>query len=187
MSWNPDHDPLAPNGQPDSTEASAEPGRPLTEVERLAADLAVAEEQLAQSRDAQLRAMAEMENVRRRAQRDVEAAHKFAVERFATDIIEVRDTLELGIEASSTAAEPASIVEGLTATLRLIDKAFDKAGIAVIDPAGQPFNPEFHDAMVTQPTADHPPGTVLHVVQKGFTIGGRLLRAARVIVARAPD
>jgi molecular chaperone GrpE len=125
--------------------------------------------------------------VRRRAQRDVEAAHKFAVERFAADIVEVRDTLELGIAASTTSADSGSIVEGMHATLRLIDKAFDKAGIAVIDPAGQPFNPELHEAMVTQPTADQPPGTILHVVQKGFTIGGRLLRPARVIIARAPD
>jgi molecular chaperone GrpE len=187
MSSNPDHDPLGPNGQPESTDASREEDRPLSETERLAAELTVAEEQLAQSRDALLRAMAETENVRRRAQRDLEAAHKFAVERFAADVVEVRDTLELGIAASTTAADSTSIVEGMNATLRMIDKAFDRAGIAVIDPAGQPFNPEFHEAMVTQPTPDQPPGTILQVVQKGFTIGGRLLRPARVIIARAPD
>jgi molecular chaperone GrpE len=178
---------MGPNGQPESTDASREEGQKLSDTERLAAELAVAEEQLAQSRDALLRAMAETENVRRRAQRDVEAAHKFAVERFAADVVEVRDTLELGIAASTTAADSTSIVEGMNATLRMIDKAFDRAGIAVIDPAGQPFNPEFHEAMVTQPTADQPPGTILQVVQKGFTIGGRLLRPARVIIARAPD
>ena len=187
MSSNPDQDPNG-NGQPEGADPAD--GSPLSEAERfaerLAAELHVAEDQLKESRDAQLRAMAEMENVRRRAQRDVEAAHKFAVERFAADMIEVRDTLELGIAASAAAEESGSHVEGMHATLRMIDKAFDKAGIVVIDPAGQPFNPEFHEAMVTQPTGEHPPGTILQVVQKGFTLHGRLLRPARVIIARAP-
>ncbi len=127
-----------------------------------------------------------MENVRKRAQRDVEAAHRFAVERFAADMIEVRDTLELGI-AAGTAPGAASFVEGMQATLRMIDKAFEKAGIAAIDPVGQVFNPEFHEAMVTQPSAEQAPGSVLAVVQKGFTLNGRLLRPARVVIARAPE
>lgn len=185
MSMNPEHDPSVPPA--DDPAAAAEGQDAASETERLAAELAVAEAQLKESRDAQLRAFAEMENVRKRAQRDVEAAHRFAVERFAADIAEVRDTLELGIAASATAADAASIVEGMTATLRMIDKAFEKAGIAVVDPAGEVFNPEFHEAMVTQPSADQPPGTVLHVVQKGFTLSGRLIRPARVIIARAPD
>jgi molecular chaperone GrpE len=128
-----------------------------------------------------------MENVRKRAQRDVEAAHRFAIERFAADLIEVRDTLELGIAAAGTASEAARFVEGMQATLRLVDKAFEKAGIAVLDPAGEAFDPEYHEAMVTQPSADHAPGSVMAVVQKGFTLNGRLLRAARVVIARAPD
>jgi molecular chaperone GrpE len=185
MSMNPEHDPSVPSA--DDPAAAAEGQHAASETERLAAELAVAEAQLKESRDAQLRAFAEMENVRKRAQRDVEAAHRFAVERFAADIAEVRDTLELGIAASATAADATSIVEGMTATLRMIDKAFEKAGIAVVDPAGEVFNPEFHEAMVTQPSADQPPGTVLHVVQKGFTLSGRLIRPARVIIARAPD
>ena len=102
-------------------------------------------------------------------------------------MIEVRDTLELGIAAAGTAPEAAQLVEGMQATLRMIDKAFDKAGIVVVDPVGQAFNPEFHEAMVTQPSADQPPGSVLAVIQKGFTLNGRLLRAARVVIARAPD
>lgn len=178
MSIHPEHE---------SVRGAAEVEAPApTEVERLAAELAASQAQLAEARDAQLRALAEMENVRRRAQRDVEAAHKFGIERFAADLIEVRDTLELGL-AAAAAPEAARFVEGMQATLRMVDKAFDRAGIAVIDPAGQPFNPEFHEAMVTQPTADHPPGSVMAVVQKGFTLQGRLLRAARVVIARAPD
>ena len=178
MSSHPEQDPSV---SPDAPEAE-----PQTEAERLTAELATAQVQLTEARDAQLRAYAEMENVRKRAQRDVEAAHRYAVERFAADMIEVRDTLELGI-AAGTAAEAASLVEGMEATLRMIDKAFERAGIAVVDPAGQSFNPEFHEAMVTQPTADQPPGSVLAVVQKGFTLNGRLLRPARVVIARAPD
>lgn len=178
MSINPEQDPPV-------EQEPAEAGQ-QTEADRLAGELAALQVQLTEARDAQLRAYAEMENVRKRAQRDVEAAHRFAVERFAMDMIEVRDTLELGIAAGTT-PEAASFVEGMQATLRLIDKAFEKAGIAVVDPAGQPFNPDFHEAMVTQPSADRPPGSVLAVVQKGFTLNGRLLRPARVVIARAPD
>jgi molecular chaperone GrpE len=180
MSTNPEQDPSIPT--PDVPESV-----PQGETERLAAELGAAQVQLTEARDAQLRAYAEMENVRKRAQRDVEAAHRFAVERFAFDMIEVRDTLELGIAAAGPAPEAAKLVEGMQATLRMIDKAFEKAGMTVLDPAGQPFNPQLHEAMVTQPSADHAPGTVLAVIQKGFTLNGRLLRAARVVIARAAD
>ena len=182
MSITPEQDPLG------ATEGQVAGDVPeSTELERLAAEAAALQSQLTEARDAQLRAYAEMENVRKRAQRDVEAAHRFAVERFAADMVEVRDTLELGIGAAGNAPESAGFVEGMQATLRMIDKAFEKAGIAVLDPVGQNFNPEFHEAMVTQPSADHPPGSVMAVIQKGFTLNGRLLRAARVVIARAPD
>ena len=178
MSINPEQDPI-----PASDEASDG----AIDLERLTADLAAARAQLTEARDAQLRAYAEMENVRKRAQRDVEAAHRFAIERFALDLIEVRDTLELGIGSAGTAPDAARFVEGMQATLRMVDKAFEKAGIAVVDPVGQPFNPELHEAMTTQPSAEHPPGQVLAAIQKGYTLNGRLLRAARVVVARAAD
>jgi molecular chaperone GrpE len=183
MSSNPE--PQAPGHDADPGVQSADPSAAATAA--AAAELAALQSQLTEARDAQLRAYAEMENVRRRAQRDVEAAHKFAVERFASDMVEVRDTLELGIAAAGTSAEAARFVEGMQATLRMVDKAFDKAGIAVLDPVGQPFNPEFHEAMATQPVPEHSPGSVLTVVQKGFTLNGRLLRPARVVIARAPD
>jgi molecular chaperone GrpE len=185
MSMNPDQNSSPPADM--QAEGAEQPATVPSDTERLAAELAVAEEQLKESRYAQLRALAEMENVRRRAQKDVESAHRFGVERFAADMIEVRDTLELGIAASAQSADAGSMLEGMSATLRMIDKGFDKAGIAVLDPAGAAFNPEFHEAMVTQPSADHPPGTILHVVQKGYTLNGRLLRPARVIISRAPD
>ena len=177
MSTNPEYDPAAqvPGQDTPDTAVSVD------------TELAAAQAQLQEAREAQLRALAEMENVRKRAQRDVEAAHRFAVERFAADMIEVRDTLELGLAAAGAAPEAAKFVEGSQATLRMVDKAFEKAGIAVVDPIGQSFNPELHEAIMAQPTADHPVGSVLTVVQKGFTLNGRLLRPARVVIARSPD
>ena len=177
MSPNPEYDPVAqvPGQETPDTAASTE------------AELAAVQAQLQEAREAQLRALAEMENVRKRAQRDVESAHRFAVERFAADMIEVRDTLELGLAAAGVAPEAAKFVEGSQATLRMVDKAFEKAGIVVVDPIGQSFNPELHEAIMAQPTADHPVGSVLAVVQKGFTLNGRLLRPARVVIARSLD
>jgi molecular chaperone GrpE len=161
--------------------AEAQTGAEAT-VDELAAARAKADEHW----QAYLRAVAETENVRKRAARDVEAASRYAIERFAGELLEVRDSLELGIAAGAT-ADPARLVEGMEATLRLVNRAFEKSGISVLDPQGQPFNPEFHEAMVTQPTAEQAPGTVLAVVQKGYVLNGRLLRPARVVIARAPD
>ena len=177
MSTNPEYDPAAQVPGQDTLDPAAASD----------AELATARAQLQEAREAQLRALAEMENVRKRAQRDVESAHRFAVERFAADMIEVRDTLELGLAAAGAAPEAVKFVEGSQATLRMVDKAFERAGIAVVDPLGQSFNPELHEAIMAQPTADHPVGSVLTVVQKGFTLNGRLLRPARVVIARSPD
>jgi molecular chaperone GrpE len=152
----------------------------------LEAELAEARARADEHWNSYLRAVAETDNLRKRAQRDVEAAGRYAIERFAGELLEVRDSLELGVAAGSS-AEPARLVEGMEATLRLLNRAFEKSGLSVVDPAGQPFNPEFHEAMATQPSADQPPGTVLAVVQKGYVLNGRLLRPARVLVAREPD
>ena len=161
--------------------ADAQAGVDAT-VDELSAARAKADEHW----QAYLRAVAETENVRKRAARDVEAASRYAIERFAGELLEVRDSLELGIAAGAT-ADPARLVEGMEATLRLVNRAFEKSGISVLDPAGQAFNPEFHEAMATQPSADQAPGTVMAVVQKGYLLNGRLLRPARVVIARAPD
>ena len=151
-----------------------------------AAELEAARAKAQEHWNSYLRAVAEMDNVRKRAARDIEAASRYAIERFAAELLDVRDSLELGI-AAGAAADPARMLEGMEATLRLMNKAFEKSGIMVLDPQGQPFNPEFHEAMVAQPTPDHPAGTVLAVVQKGYVVNGRLLRPARVVIARAPD
>jgi len=180
MSTNLEQDPVA------AGDAPAAPVDPVAEVARLNSELAAAQAKAQENWDTCLRALAETDNVRKRAQRDLEAAQRYAVERFASDLLDVRDSLELGI-AAGAGAEAGKLVEGMEATLRLLNKAFEKAGIALVDPAGQSFNPEFHEAMVTQPTADQAPGTVLAVVQRGYILNGRLLRPARVVIARAPD
>ena len=152
----------------------------------LEAELAEARARADENWNNYLRAVAETENVRKRAQRDVDAASRYAIERFAAELLEVRDSLELGI-AAGPGAESAQLIEGMEATLRLLDRAFEKSALTVLDPAGEPFDPEFHEAMATQPSADQPPGTVLTVVQKGCVLNGRLLRPARVLVSRAPE
>lgn len=149
----------------------------------LQAALAGAEARAAEHRDLYMRALAEIENVRRRAVRDVEQAHKFAIERFAGELVSVKDSLELGL---ATEGSVESIRAGAEATLKLLAKAFEKAGVVEISPQGEIFNPELHEAMVSQPSAEHVPDTVLQVIQKGYSLNGRLLRPARVIVAREP-
>ena len=127
--------------------------------------------------------MAELDNFRKRSEREVDNARKFAVERFAQDLVTVGDALEAGIAAGAANPGPV-LLEGAQATLRQLQRAFEKAGIKVIDPAGQPFDPEWHEAMVAQESRDKPANTVLTVIQKGYSLNGRLLRPARVIVSK---
>jgi molecular chaperone GrpE len=150
-----------------------------------AAALAAAEAKASESWSSYLRAVAELENYRKRMDRELENARKYAIERFAQELVSVADSLEAGINAG-TASSGSALLEGSTATLKQLLRAFDKAGIKVIDPAGQPFDPDWHEAMVAQESADTPPNTVLSVIQKGYSLNGRLLRPARVIVAKAP-
>lgn len=151
------------------------------EVEALQAALAAAEARALESKDLYLRALAELENVRKRSTREVEQAHKFAVDRFANDLIGVKDSLELGLDSDGSVE---SIKAGMEATLKLLAKAFENAGLSEIVPDGQPFNPELHEAMATQPAPQVPSNVVLQIIQKGYQLNGRLLRPARVIVAR---
>lgn len=137
-------------------------------------------------RERALRAVAELENVRRRAERDVEKAHRYGVERFARELLAVKDSLELGLQTARDGDDDA-VREGLTATIKLLGQCFEKFGIEEIDPEGDPFDPEAHEAMATQPSAEAAPDTVLMVIQKGYRLHERLLRPARVIVARTPE
>jgi molecular chaperone GrpE len=148
------------------------------------AALAAAEAKATENWNSYLRAVAEFDNFRKRSERELDNARKFAIERFAQELVTVGDSLEAGINAA--AATPGPVLEGAQATLKQLYRAFDKAGIKVIDPAGQPFDPAWHEAMVAQESRDQPANTVLSVIQKGYSLNGRLLRPARVIVSRAP-
>ena len=135
--------------------------------------------------DRYLRASAEVENVRKRAIRDVEHARKFALENFARELLAVKDSLEMGLTAGQS-ADAESLVAGSEATLKLLATTLERFGITELDPEGEPFDPEMHEAMTVQPAADVEPGSVLTVIQKGYSLNGRLLRPARVIVAAEP-
>ncbi|MDH4073604.1 MAG: nucleotide exchange factor GrpE [Gammaproteobacteria bacterium] len=135
--------------------------------------------------DRYVRASAELENVRKRAVRDVENAHKFALERFAADLLAVCDSLEMALAAGSEAGVE-SYREGTEATLKLMGSVLQRYGIEEVDPQGEPFDPTQHEAMTLQPSAEAEPGSVLTVFQKGYALNGRLLRPARVVVAAEP-
>jgi molecular chaperone GrpE len=135
--------------------------------------------------DRYLRAAAEVENVRKRATRDVEHARRYALENFGRELLVVKDSLEMGLEAAES-ADAESLREGSSATLKLLATTLERFGISEIDPEGEPFDPEQHEAMTMQPSADVEPGSVLTVIQKGYSLNGRLLRPARVVVASEP-
>jgi molecular chaperone GrpE len=135
-----------------------------------------------------LRAAAELENLRKRNARDLDQARKFAAEGLAGAILPVRDSLEASLAAVAADVTPSveNILDGERAILRLLDQALEGAGVSEIDPHGEPFDPTKHEALSVQSSATAEPGSVLEVVQKGYEIHGRLLRAARVIVAKEP-
>ncbi|MGD2119783.1 MAG: nucleotide exchange factor GrpE [Chromatiales bacterium] len=133
-----------------------------------------------------IRARAEAENLKKRHQRELENAHKYAIDKFANELLPVRDSLELGLNAGKDeGAELAKLIEGTELTLKLLTDVMGKFGIEEIDPQGQPFNPELHQAMAMQPSAEVEPNTVVAVVQKGYTLNGRLVRPAMVMVSQA--
>lgn len=158
-------------------------------VEDLQKKLELADGQLAEANDKMLRFKAEVENTRRRSAIDVENAHKFAVERLARELLNVVDSLEHGLAAISEPDKTQIIHlrEGMQLTHKLLLDTLEKFNIKQINPQGAPFDPKQHEALTTQPTTELDPNKVLTVVQKGFTIQDRILRPARVIVAKAPE
>lgn len=163
---------------------------PGTETQQLQAELEKARAEAAENLDRFMRARAEAENMRKRAELDLAATRKFAIERFASEIIAVRDSLELArmVELPQD-SNPAvqKMHEGLDLTLKLLDDIFRKFGLTLVDPAGQKFDPERHQAISMVDSAEVPPGHVVNVVQKGFLLNDRLLRPAMVVVARAAE
>lgn len=134
-----------------------------------------------------LRLQADMENLRKRNAREMEQARKYAVERFATELLAVKDSLEMGVDAAGGETEIEKLREGTELTLRMLVRAMEKFNVEEINPERQPFDPERHQAMTLQENSELPPNTVLTVMQKGYAIGERLLRPAMVIVSKAPE
>ncbi len=168
--------PEAGNGEPVTDESIADLEKQLAEA------LGKAEQNL----DLALRAKAELENATRRHEQDLEKAHKYALDSFVKELLQVRDSLELGIQAGQ--AEGAGIdklLEGSELTLKLLSDVMNKFGVEQIDPDGEAFNPEEHQAMSMQPRDDVAPNTVVAVVQKGYKLNGRLVRPAMVMVSQA--
>lgn len=132
-----------------------------------------------------LGAHAEMENLRKRAERDVQNAHKFALERFFGELLPARDSLELGLAAAHNAVEVAQLREGVELTLKQLAAAMEKFGARELNPLGAKFNPNEHEAMAMLPTDQAEPNTVVQVLQKGYLLNERLLRPAKVLVAQA--
>ena len=137
-------------------------------------------------RDAQLRAQAEIENIRRRTEQDVEKAHKFALEKFANELLPVIDSLERALEvADKTNPELSAMIEGIELTLKSLLAAVRKFGVEVVGETNVPFNPDVHQAMSMMESDDVAPNHVMMVMQRGYTLNGRLLRPAMVAVAKA--
>ena len=134
-----------------------------------------------------LRTRAEMENLRRRAERDLENAHKYGLERFINEILPVKDSLEMGVTvASDESTDIVKIREGMDLTLKMMQALLQKMAVREINPLGEKFNPDMHQAMAAQPTPDAEPNTVLAVYQKGYSLNDRLVRPAMVVVSKAP-
>ena len=163
----------------DNMDAEAAEQEQQSETEQLKAQLAAANDQV-------LRVQAEMQNVRRRAERDVESAHKFALDKFAADLLPVVDNLERALASIDSADEgQKAVAEGLELTLKSFMELLARHKIEAVDPAGQPFDAELHQAVSMVPNPDLEHNTVMDVFQKGYTLNGRLVRPAMVVVSQA--
>lgn len=161
---------------------------PASDIDALRAELETVRAQAEQSRQDHLRALADIENTRRRLQREAQTSLKYAAEGLLGELLAVCDSLELGLKAASGAeASLQAMAEGMQLTHRQLIGVLEKHGVGTVDPVGQPFNPELHQAMTLVETADTAPNHVHGVLQKGYTLHERLLRPAMVTVARAPQ
>ena len=156
----------------------------MADVDALTRQLDQYETKLAEMREVMLRERAELENQRKRLQRDLEQARRFANEKLLADLLPVLDNLERGLAVEGS--DYAALRSGVDLTLRELARVIDANGLKVVDPVGQPFDPERHQAMSLVPTGEHQPNTVVAVMQKGYVLNDRLLRPALVAVSKAP-
>jgi molecular chaperone GrpE len=163
------------------------PGGAAEDNGALAIRVAELEQQLAAAKDQALRAMAELDNVRKRAEREIDSNRKYGAERLLGDLLAVCDSMDLGLKAAAAPeATVKSIADGVELTARQLTAFLEKHGVKLVDPQGQPFNPEWHEAVAMVPSAEVPANHVLSVMQKGYRLHERLLRPAMVVVASAP-
>lgn len=181
VSAEPEHTAVTASSDPQATGSAAEAAEPAPHLTSL---LKEAEDEAARLKDAWLRAKAETDNVRKQAQNDVAKAHKYAVERFAQELLTVRDALELALATPGASTE--ALKDGVELTLKNLKAAFDKEHIVEINPAAEKYDPHRHQAM-TLIESNEPPGTVVQVFQKGYLLNDRVLRPALVAVAKARE
>ncbi len=153
-------------------------------IESLTDEIEVQKQIVEESLEKAIRAQADMDNLRKRTVRDIENAHKYALERFVNELLPVLDSMELGISASDSAENAGDLREGMELTLKILLTAMEKFDIQIIDPQGEKFNPEQHEAISMQELDGAESGIVISVVQKGYELNGRLVRPAMVIVAK---
>lgn len=165
----------------EQVENEAEAPDSATEAEASESDV---DPQVAELKDKMLRTLAEMENIKRRASRDVENAHKFATEKLISDLFPVIDSLEKAVETAASVEGAQAIAEGVELSLKLFVDTLAKSGVEQIDPLGEPFDPQVHEAMTMVPNPNAEPNSVMDVMQKGYKLNGRLVRAAKVIVVK---
>jgi molecular chaperone GrpE len=175
-----------PETAPGAPQAAEPAGGPDAELEALRAQLEEAAAEAQINWEKLLRAQAELDNLRKRSARDLENAHRYALDKFAGDLLGVRDSLELGLQAAQETTDIDKIREGTELTLKMLVQLMDKYEIREIDPQGARFDPDLHQAMMTQESSEAEPNTVLSVMQKGYSLKDRLLRPALVVVAKAP-
>ena len=157
-------------------------------IEELKTELEEARQKANENWDKAVRTLAEMENLKKRTQKDLEDARKYALTNFAKEILPVFDSLVLGLQAATGDSEDVKkFREGSELTIKQFEALFAKFNIVAIDPMGQPFNPEQHQAMLMQVVEGAEPNTVVNVFQKGYMLNGRLLRPAMVVVAKAAE
>lgn len=171
--------PEGASGRPVHEEVVAE-----SEIEQLRQQVEQQKQVVADSREKVLRAQAELDNMRKRTARDVENAHKYALDKFISDLLPILDSMELGIDASASADDMQGVKEGMELTMKMFSSTLEKFGVKVIDPQNERFNPELHEAVSMQEQAGAKSGTVIGVMQKGYELNGRLVRPAKVIVAK---
>lgn len=148
--------------------------------------IAAARQEVANIRDAMLRMQAETDNTRKRLTRELERSRKMALERVMKDLLQVRDSMERGLEVDREAATVDALIEGQQLTMKILGKVMQDHHLEAVDPVGEPFDPELHEAMTVLPSADHEENTVLEVIQKGYRLHDRLIRPAMVVVSRKP-